>query len=49
MLTKKMLINAKIRIYPVGIYLLKANNKNFSKMCKLFKVNKKDTTATSLT
>ena len=28
-----MLTNAKIRIYPVGIFLLKVNNKNFKARC----------------
>ena len=28
-----MLTNAKIKIYPVGIYLLKVNNKNFRGRC----------------
>ena len=33
--------NAKIRINPAGIYLLKVNIEN--KVCNLFKVNKKKT------
>ena len=41
MLTKEMYTNVKIRIYPVGIYLLKVNNENTRTRCYLFKVNKK--------
>ena len=33
MLIKYMYTNAKIRIYPVGIYLLKVNNENSKTRC----------------
>ena len=36
-----MHINAKIRIHPVGIYLLKVNNENSRTIGTLFKVNQK--------
>ena len=41
---KRMLTNAKITIYPLGFYLLKANNKNFRARCvNCSKLTKKDT------
>ena len=47
---KIMYTNAKIRIHPVGIYLLKANNENSRTKCVIcIKLTKKDTGTTSLT
>ena len=45
-----MYTNAKIRIYPVGTYLLKVNNENSRTRCVICsKLTKKDTGTTSLT
>ena len=45
----KLGANAKIRIYPAGVYLLRVNN-NSRTMCAIYsKITKKDTRTTSLT
>ena len=45
-----MYLNAKIRIYPAGIYLLKVNNENYRTRCIIYsKLTKRDTGTTSLT
>ena len=45
--TEEMCINAKIRIYPVRIYLLNVNNENFRTTCVICsKLTKKDTETT---
>ena len=45
-----MYTNAKIRMYPVGIYLLEVNNENSRTRCVICsKLIKKDTGTTSLT
>ena len=36
MLPKQMYTNAKIRTYPVGIYLLKVNNENSRTSCVIY-------------
>ena len=49
-LTTIMYTNAKIRIYPMGIYLLKVNNENYRARRVIYsKLKKKDTITTSLT
>ena len=41
--------NAKFRIYPVGIYLLKVNNENSKKRCVIYsKLTNKDIGTTSM-
>ena len=46
----KMGINAKIRIYPMDIYLQKINNENSrTRFVVCSKLTKKDTRTTSLT
>ena len=45
-----MYTNAKIRIHPAGIYLLKVNNENSRTKCVIcINLTKKDTRVTSLT
>ena len=42
-LTSNTYTNAKIRIYPVGIYLLKGNNENYRTRCEICSKLKKKT------
>ena len=41
-LKTNMYTNAKIRIYSVGIYLLKVNNENSRRRCVIYSKLKKD-------